>query len=144
MPNNHQTTLEQTSAVASLLRQHRPGAERLRVLSASGQLGFGIVQESFERGLQRQPHFIGCDMGSIDPGPFYLGSGQMAAPKDMVRRDLEMVLLGARQLNVPLIIGSAAKMAVSQALPAIKTSGFCARAFMNVCVPHCATMLAAE
>lgn len=107
MPNNHQTTLEQTSAVASLLRQHRPGAERLRVLSASGQLGFGIVQESFERGLQRKPHFIGCDMGSIDPGPFYLGSGQMAAPKDMVRRDLEMVLLGARQLNVPLIIGSA-------------------------------------
>jgi hypothetical protein len=107
MSNNHQTPLEHTSAVANLLRQHRPGAERLRVLSASGQLGFGIVQESFERGLQRQPHFIGCDMGSIDPGPFYLGSGQMAAPKDMVRRDLEMVLLGARQLNVPLIIGSA-------------------------------------
>ena len=83
------------------------GHERLRVLSASGQLGFGIVQESFERGLERKPHFIGCDMGSIDPGPFYLGSGQMAAPRDMVRRDLEMVLKAARQLNVPLIIGSA-------------------------------------
>ena len=83
------------------------GQERLRVLSASGQLGFGIVQESFERGLERKPHFIGCDMGSIDPGPFYLGSGQMAAPRDMVRRDLEMVLKAARQLDVPLIIGSA-------------------------------------
>jgi hypothetical protein len=98
---------EKPTAVSRLLVSHVPGVERLRVLSASGQLGFGIVQDSFERGLQRQPHFIGCDMGSIDPGPFYLGSGQMAAPKDMIRRDLEMVLLGARQLNVPLIIGSA-------------------------------------
>jgi len=77
------------------------------VLSAAGQLGFGIVQASFERGIQRRPHFIGCDMGSIDPGPYYLGSGQMAAPQDMVKRDLAMVLLAARQLNVPLIIGSA-------------------------------------
>lgn len=95
------------TAVSRLLDGHRMGQERLRVLSASGQLGFGIVQESFERGLERKPHFIGCDMGSIDPGPFYLGSGQMAAPRDMVRRDLEMVLKAARQLDVPLIIGSA-------------------------------------
>jgi len=97
----------QASAVAQLLASHRPGPERLRVLSAAGQLGFGIVQASFERGIQRRPHFIGCDMGSIDPGPYYLGSGQMAAPQAMVRRDLELVLLAARQLNVPLIIGSA-------------------------------------
>ncbi len=100
-------TAHPTTAVSQLLASHRPGAQRLRVLSAAGQLGFGIVQASFERGIARRPHFIGCDMGSIDPGPYYLGSGQMAAPKDMVRRDLEMVLLAARQLNVPLIIGSA-------------------------------------
>ena len=31
------------SAVARLLQTHRAGGERLRVLSASGQLGFGIV-----------------------------------------------------------------------------------------------------
>jgi hypothetical protein len=100
-------SLLENTAVAHLLRSHRPGTERLRVLSASGQLGFGIVKESFERGLLRRPHFIGCDMGSIDPGPYYLGSGQMAAPHEMVRRDLEMVLRAARELNVPLIIGSA-------------------------------------
>ncbi|MEY2781695.1 MAG: hypothetical protein RL307_1399 [Pseudomonadota bacterium] len=94
-------------AVTHLLNTHRKGQERLRVLSASGQLGFGIVAESFERGLERRPHFIGCDMGSIDPGPFFLGSGQMAAPQAMVRRDLELVLRGARSLHVPLIIGSA-------------------------------------
>ena len=101
------TSTHKPTAVSHLLASHVPGQERLRVLSASGQLGFGIVQDSLARGLQRKPHFIGCDMGSIDPGPFYLGSGQMAAPKDMVLRDLELVLLAARQLNVPLIIGSA-------------------------------------
>ena len=101
------TRAQQTSAVSRLLASHVRGSERLRVLSASGQLGFGIVQESLDRGLQRKPHFIGCDMGSIDPGPYYLGSGQMAAPKDMVLRDLELVLLAARQLDIPLIIGSA-------------------------------------
>lgn len=95
------------SAVARLLSSHKPGPERLRVLSASGQLGYGIAAESFERGLARRPHVIGCDMGSIDPGPYYLGSGQMAAPQAMVRRDLERVLCAARALDVPLLIGSA-------------------------------------
>ena len=95
------------TATQRLLQSHRPGDEPLRVLSASGQLGYGIPQASFSLGLQRQPHFVGCDMGSIDPGPFYLGSGQMAAPQAMVRRDLELVLLGAVKAGIPLIIGSA-------------------------------------
>lgn len=94
-------------AVGRLLRDHRPGQEPLRVLSASGQLGYGIVESSLERGLARQPHFIGCDMGSIDPGPYYLGSGTMAAPEAMVRRDLDLVLTAARRLDIPLLIGSA-------------------------------------
>lgn len=95
------------SAVRRLLQAHRAGGERLRVLSASGQLGYGIVASSLEAGLARRPHFMGCDMGSIDPGPYYLGSGQMAAPLDMVRRDLSLVLQAARQHDIPLIIGSA-------------------------------------
>ncbi len=101
------TTPGNTTATGRLLAAHRPGAEALRVLSASGQLGFGIPEASLARGLERQPHFIGCDMGSIDPGPYYLGSGRMAAPERMVLRDLELVLLGALQAGVPLIIGSA-------------------------------------
>lgn len=115
------TRTEKPTAVSRLLASHVPGAERLRVLSASGQLGFGIVQESLARGLLRRPHFIGCDMGSIDPGPYYLGSGQMAAPKDMVFRDLELVLLAARQLDVPLIIGSAGTAGAQPQLEATLT-----------------------
>jgi len=101
------STPSRATATECLLASHRPGAEPLRVLSASGQLGYGIPQAAFALGLERQPHFIGCDMGSIDPGPFYLGSGQMAAPQAMVRRDLELVLLGAVKAGIPLIIGSA-------------------------------------
>jgi hypothetical protein len=83
------------------------GHEPLRILAASGQLGFGIPQASFERGMARQPHVVGCDMGSIDPGPYYLGSGEMAAPRTMVKRDLALVLTASLNAGVPLIIGSA-------------------------------------
>lgn len=95
------------SAVARLLAAHRAGGEPLRVLSASGQLGFGIPEAAFKTGIARRPHFIGCDMGSVDPGPYYLGSGRIAASPPIARRDLEMVLLAARALDVPLTIGSA-------------------------------------
>jgi hypothetical protein len=94
------------TASERLLRGWRPG-QRLRVLSASGQLGYGIPADSLARGVERKPHFIGCDMGSIDPGPYYLGSGEMAAPTAMVERDLTLVIEAARKLDVPLVIGSA-------------------------------------
>ena len=80
---------------------------QLRVLAASGQLGYGIPEAALATGLERKPHFIGCDMGSVDPGPAYLGSGQLATSPATTRRDLALVLKGARKLDVPLIIGTA-------------------------------------
>lgn len=100
-------TLPTPRATQRLLQQHRAGAEPLRVLSASGQLGYGIPADSLARGMARQPHVIGADMGSIDPGPHYLGSGTMAAPPAMVRRDLFLVLDAAVDAGIPLVIGSA-------------------------------------
>jgi hypothetical protein len=79
----------------------------LRVLAASGQLGYGIPEAAFWAGIAREPHVIGADMGSIDPGPAYLGSGHPATSPSMTKRDLRLVLLGARRLYVPLLIGSA-------------------------------------
>ena len=55
--------------------------------------------------MARKPHFIGADMGSIDPGPYYLGSGEMAAPEEMVRRDLSLVLRAALAAGIPLASG---------------------------------------
>jgi len=95
------------SAVARL-REAWPGPQAaLRVLGASGQLGLGIPEESFRRGIAARPHVIAADMGSVDPGPAYLGSGRIAAPEALVRRDLALVLTAARDLDVPLLIGSA-------------------------------------
>ncbi len=97
------------SAVARLLERFAQGGRRpaLKALAASGQLGYGIPKQAFEAGLEAEPDFIGCDMGSIDPGPAYLGSGRMATSPSVTRRDLRMVLQGARTAGVPLIIGSA-------------------------------------
>ena len=93
------------SAFEKLRERH--GAEPLVVMAASGQLGYGIPEAAFRAGVARGPDFIGCDMGSIDPGPYYLGAGQMASSPVVTRRDLTMVLTAARQLDVPLVLGSA-------------------------------------
>ena len=84
----------------------KPG-QPLRVLSASGQLGNGIPEAALRAGLARAPHVIGCDMGSIDPGPYYLGAGRMATSPAITLRDLRLAIHGARQVQVPLLIGSA-------------------------------------
>jgi len=83
------------------------GARTFRVLGASGQLGYGIPTLALEEGLRRAPHMIGCDMGSIDIGPFYLGSGEMAPTRHGARRDLRKVLHAALEARIPLVIGSA-------------------------------------
>lgn len=79
----------------------------LKCLSATGQLGHGIIADSFRRGVARTPHVIGADMGSTDIGPYYLGSGNTESSPDMIDRDLELVLVAGRDLGVPVIIGSA-------------------------------------
>jgi len=96
-----------------------PPRPPLRILSATGQLGYGIIEAAFLAGLERDPHVIAADMGSIDPGPAYLGSGQMATTPDITRRDLRMALIAARQRNVPLLIGSAGTAGTASQLNAV-------------------------
>ncbi len=77
------------SAVARLRERLAggPASGPLRALAASGQLGYGIPEAAFRAGIARRPHFIGCDMGSIDPGPYYLGSGRMATSEAITMRN---------------------------------------------------------
>ncbi len=79
----------------------------MRLVGASGQLGYGVPTPAFEAALGRQPDLIGADMGSIDIGPTYLGKGAMATAPAATQRDLRKLLHGARKLDVPLVIGSA-------------------------------------
>lgn len=81
--------------------------EEVRALAPTGMLGAGFLESSFEEALRRKPHFIGCDAGSTDPGPFPLGSGKCAFSRDSCKRDLRLMLMGARRSGIPLMIGSA-------------------------------------
>jgi hypothetical protein len=93
-----------SSRVLDALRRNR---RPMRLVGASGQLGYGVPTPAFDAALARQPDLIGADMGSIDIGPTYLGKGEMATAPAATRRDLRKLLHGARGQNIPLVIGSA-------------------------------------
>lgn len=103
-------------SAAFRLRDARPNV--LRVLGASGQLGFGMPEAAYRAGLARAPHVIGADAGSVDIGPACLGSGAISADAAMLRRDLALLLEGARGLDVPLLIGTAGGAGASPHLEA--------------------------
>ncbi len=82
--------------------------DRLRFLCPNGHLGFAPLKvESFDLGVATRPDFILADSGSDDIGPVPLGSDTSTAPKEWQRHDLEKMLVAARRLGVPMIIGSA-------------------------------------
>jgi hypothetical protein len=89
--------------------QHHGIANRgLRILCPNGHLGFAPTRlGSFERGLAAEPDMIACDSGSSDCGPVPLGSDGSASPLAWQTHDIEAMLVGARRLGVPMIIGSA-------------------------------------
>lgn len=80
--------------------------QEFRLLSTSGILGYGFPEESLAAGMARKPHAIGCDGGSVDPGPHYLGSGTPFCSPRAIRRDLRLMLRAAVEHDVPLVIGT--------------------------------------
>lgn len=78
------------------------------MLCPNGHLGFAPLKTaSFQIGVATRPDFILADSGSDDIGPVPLGTDTSTAPKEWQRHDLEQMLLAARSLRVPMIIGSA-------------------------------------
>src|SRR5206468_9072768 len=57
-------------------------------------------------GVQARPDYIAADSGSCDIGPVPLGTDTSTSPLQWQTHDLEMMLLAARELRVPMIIGS--------------------------------------
>lgn len=87
----------------------KPQANRgLRILCPNGHLGFAPTKlGSFNLGLAAEPDMVACDSGSCDCGPVPLGSDGTASPLAWQRHDIEAMLVGARRLTVPMMIGSA-------------------------------------
>lgn len=77
-----------------------------RMLSVSSILGYGFPEASLERGLAREPHFIGVDGGSTDPGAYYLGSGECLNSRKAMKRDLRLMLLAGVPRKIPVVIGT--------------------------------------
>ncbi len=79
----------------------------VKALSLMGQLGYGYNKDSFIKAIDEGVDYIGVDAGSIDSGPYFLGSGNMKANYDATRSDLEFPLITALNKKIPFIIGSA-------------------------------------
>jgi hypothetical protein len=80
--------------------------DEIRLLSPTAILGYGYPAASLEAGLREQPHFIGVDAGSTDPGAYYLGEGASFTSAAGVRRDLAPLLRAGKRLGIPVIVGS--------------------------------------
>ena len=82
--------------------------ESTKIICPNGHLGFAPMKTgSFKIGVEASPDFIACDSGSDDVGPGPLGSDTSTSPLAWQTHDLEEMLLAARQLGVPMVIGSA-------------------------------------
>ncbi|KAB2868343.1 MAG: DUF1446 domain-containing protein [Bauldia sp.] len=82
--------------------------QSLKIICPNGHLGFApLKRDSFLRGVHAGPDIIAADSGSDDVGPVPLGSDTSTSPLAWQRQDLEEMLLAARRVGVPMIIGSA-------------------------------------
>ncbi|MBT6276248.1 MAG: acyclic terpene utilization AtuA family protein, partial [Chromatiales bacterium] len=79
----------------------------MKLLAASGMLGYGFTQEAFDRAVDNGVDMIGCDGGSMDPGPYYLGAGVPFVSRRACKRDLSLMLEAGVKHGVPVVIGSA-------------------------------------
>jgi hypothetical protein len=78
----------------------------VRMVSASGILGYGFPERSLKMALAREPDMIGVDGGSSDPGPHYLGSGKTLNSRLAMKRDLALLLRGAMANRIPMMVGT--------------------------------------
>ncbi|HET7657764.1 MAG TPA: acyclic terpene utilization AtuA family protein [Bacillales bacterium] len=81
--------------------------KEVKVLAATGLLGTGFLDDSFQRAIQLNPDVIGCDAGSTDPGPYYLGAGIPMSSREAVKRDLRIMISEGIKNGIPVLVGSA-------------------------------------
>lgn len=82
--------------------------KHIKIICPNGHLGFAPLKvDSFHTGVGAGPDYVAADSGSDDVGPVPLATDSSASPKAWQEHDLEEMLLAARKLGVPMIIGSA-------------------------------------
>ena len=81
--------------------------KKIRALAASGNISSGFREETLVHGVEQGAHFIGCDAGTTDSGPYYLGSGNARGPRDGTKRNLRIMIREGLKAGIPVIVGSA-------------------------------------
>ena len=81
--------------------------KEIRFIAATGALGAGVHASSLDEAMAQEPHFIAADAGTTDAGPYSLGSGQPAFPREMVKHDLGLILRAGKRAGIPVLVGSA-------------------------------------
>jgi hypothetical protein len=81
--------------------------QKIRAVAATGNLSTGFREESLVHAVSQGAHFVGCDAGSTDSGPYYLGSGNPRGPRQGVKRNLGLILRETLRACIPAIIGTA-------------------------------------
>lgn len=77
------------------------------IMAAAGMLGGSFDLTAFETALGYDPEVIGCDSGTCDSGPFFLGAGVPRMSRKGVKRDLEIMIQAGLERNIPVLVGSA-------------------------------------
>jgi hypothetical protein len=81
--------------------------KKIKALAATGNLSTGFREETLVRAVEQGAHFIGCDAGTTDSGPYYLGSGKPRGPREGTKRNLRIMIREALKAAIPVIVGSA-------------------------------------
>jgi hypothetical protein len=79
----------------------------VRAVAGTGGVGSGFLEESLSTAISQGADFIGCDAGSTDAGPYYLGSGKTKASREAITRDTRVMMRCALDAGIPLLIGTA-------------------------------------
>jgi hypothetical protein len=77
-----------------------------RVVSACGALGYGYPKESLYAALRGRVDALICDGGSMDAGPYYLGTGTDYFEREAIKTDYRHMAAVGKQFGCPVILGS--------------------------------------
>jgi hypothetical protein len=78
-----------------------------RVVAACGTLGYGYPTESLQSAVNGHVDAIVCDGGSMDAGPYYLGTGTSFFDREAVKADYRRMVAAGLKARCPVILGSA-------------------------------------
>lgn len=77
-----------------------------RVVSACGALGYGFPNESLQKALEGRIDAVISDAGSMDAGPYYLGTGLEYFEREAVKADFRHMVQAGERIDGPVILGS--------------------------------------